>query len=333
MFGRKKKEKSVNKEEKRKRLAVKNVKKRDEEVEETEEKRKSIKELVAPSGINPNPLDYMIINDCGIKCFAITLYIEKFPRNAIFASTFEPLFNFKDVTTKVFINPVSPSKASKLLDKRIVILDSELVAAEKNGDRNRYRRIDQKMKDAEGWASDVEQGDNRLFETTFMFTLVDKDLDKLRLKVRDLHSKASEKGISLCGCYCVHPEAFLSTAPGVRMVNLEKGPIHSTTAKSHILDIYSLACMFNHTRSDFSHKNGIIAGRNMHTGKPVTFDIYDERNNGYGLLVAGMTNAGKSAMIKMFATRYIDLFGIHVISIDFESRGRRGEYADRKSVV
>ena len=138
------------------------------------------------------------------------------------------------------------------------------------------------MDDAEGWASDVEGGNNCLFRVGFLFTFTDENIDQLRLKVRDFHSLAGEKRIAVCSCYSVHPEAYLEAAPGVRHVNLEKGPIHSATVKKHIMDIFSLACIFNHTDTDFSHEDGIIAGRNMHTGLPFTLNIFAGGQNGYG---------------------------------------------------
>lgn len=286
-----------------------------------------IKERIAPDGINPNPLDYMIIEDRGIKGYAMSLYIETLPRDADFAKTFEPLFNYKDVTSKVIIEPVSAAEASKLLDKRIISLETELITAQNSGDRNRARRVKQKMDDAEGWASDVEGGNNCLFRVGFLFTFTDENIDQLRLKVRDFHSLAGEKRIAVCSCYSVHPEAYLEAAPGVRHVNLEKGPIHSATVKKHIMDIFSLACIFNHTDTDFSHEDGIIAGRNMHTGLPFTLNIFAGGQNGYGMVATGDTGVGKSATLKMYGSRFVDFNGIRVVSVDFESRGSRGEYA------
>lgn len=291
------------------------------------EDRKDIRELVAPNGVNPNPLDYFVLNDGGQNVYAMMLYIESMPLNAKFALTFAPLFNYEGVTSKVMINPLSTGRASKMMDHRVVILDSEETAAAKSGDRNRVRKISGKMNDAESWARDIEQGENHLYEVTFLFEIWDTDLEKLRLRVNDFHARASEKGIGICACYSVHPEAFLSMAPLNQIFVPKSGPIRSTTAKKWIMDKYSLACIYNHTSADFSHKGGIIAGRNMHTGQPFTFDIYDPSHNGYGLICSGKTGTGKSATIKMYLSRYIDLLGYQVASVDFESRGNRGEYS------
>lgn len=289
------------------------------------ENRKTVRELVAPNGINPNPLDYMIIDDNGIPLYTMCFYIHKLPTSAKFASTFAGLFNFPDTTSTVFIDPMINGKSTKQLDKRVLMLETERVGAEKEKDRNKLRKIIGKLSDAENWAKEIEKGDNTLFEVAFLFTIQSEDLENLRLKASDLHMRAREKGIELAACYSAHPEAFVSGYPMNRIFNT-KGPIKTNVIKKHVLDKGALSTIFNHTRSSFSHKNGIIAGRNMFTGQPITFDIYDPGHMGYGLIICGSTGTGKSATIKMYLSRYID-FDYKIRSIDFEARGTMGEYA------
>ena len=295
------------------------------------EGRKSVKELISPNGVNPNPLGHMIIHDEGEDVYIINMYVDKMPRGARFAYTFSTLFNYEDVTSNVFIYPLIGGKSSKMLDKRIFMLDSERIGAENQGDRNRYRKLSTKMQTAEQWSIEVESGDNTLFEVVFLFNLRAKTLDELKMKVSDFHSKAKEVGIDLCACYAGHPEAYLSGLPLNRLFRVQggegaKGIVSTTTAKKQIMDKKSLACIFNHTRNDFSHSNGIIAGRNMHTGQPFCLDVYNKSACGYGVAIAGATGTGKSLTVKDFLSRYSD-FGYHIASIDFEPRGNRGEYS------
>lgn len=288
--------------------------------------RKTVKELIAPNGVNPNPLDHMIIDDNGEELYTMCFYIDKLPKNPTFASTFSVLFNFPGVTSSVFVDPLVAGKSQKMLDRRVVILDTERRAAEKGEDRNKFRKISAKLQDAEKWASDIEAGDNMLFEVAFLFTLQATDQEKLRLMASDFHMRGREKGIELSSCYGAHPEAFVSGYPTNRIFKAKKGIISSLPVKKHIFDKRSLSTIFNHTRSDFSHKKGIPIGRNIFTGQPVTFDIYNESHNGYGCVIVGITGTGKSATVKMFLSRYID-FDYYVRSIDFEPRGNRGEYS------
>ncbi len=288
--------------------------------------RKNIRYLVAPNGVNPVPLEYLELDDGGNKIYQMNFYIDKMPKKGVFASTFAPLFNFEDITTNVFIHPLSKSAAVKKLDKRVLILDSERIGAEKNGDRNRVRKILDRLHDAEGWARDIDSGDNALYEVSFLFTVIANDLDRLKMKVNDLHGKAKEKGIDILSCYACQPEACVSALPLNRTFKPGIGPVTEDVVKKHIMDRYSLATIFNHTRSDFSHEDGIIAGRNMHSGQPFIFDIYNPSHNGYGIVIAGKTGTGKSALIKMYGSRYFD-FGYSMISVDYEPRGTKGEYA------
>lgn len=302
------------------------AKQENDEEDPFHESRKSVRHLVAPNGVNPVPLEYLELDDGGRKIYQMNFYIDKMPKRGIFASTFATIFNFEDITANVFIQPLSKSVAVKKLDKRVLILDSERIGAEKNGDRNRVRKIMDRLRDAEGWARDIDSGDNALYEVSFLFTVISGDLDKLKMKVNDLHGKAKEKGIDLLSCYACQPEACVSALPLNRTFKPGIGPVTEDVVKKHIMDRYSLATIFNHTTSEFSHEDGIIAGRNMHSGQPFVFDIYSPSHNGYGIVIAGKTGTGKSALIKMYGSRYLD-FGYRMISVDYEPRGTRGEYA------
>lgn len=289
--------------------------------------RKTVRELIAPSGINPNPLDYMELDDNGVKLYTMCFYVDKIPKKLKFAYTFAPLFNFPEITSNVFIEPISRGKSSKKLNKRVISLDTERIAALNAGDRNRVRDIGNKLRDAEHFAEEIEGGDNALFEVSFLFTMQAVDLDRLRLIANDFNSRAREKGLELASCYSVHPEAFVSGYPTNRVFKAQHGLVTSNVIKRHIFDKYALNTIFNHTRSSFYHKNGILAGRNLNTRQLVPYDVYDESHTqGYNVAISGVTGTGKSATIKMWLSRYID-FGYKIRSVDMENKGSRGEYS------
>lgn len=290
------------------------------------EDRKTVKELIAPNGVNPNLLDYLVINDNGINLYTMCLYVTALPTSATFAVTFAPLFNSAGVTSSVFIEPMLDGKSSKQLDKRIIVLDSELSDAETAGDRNRFRKIRSKMKNAEQYAEDVESGNNRLFEVAFLFVLQAVTVDKLQMFVNDFHSVAREKGVELAACYGVHPEAFLSGYPTNKIYKGSYGIVSSSVIKKHVFDKGALSTIFNHTRSSFFHKNGVILGRNINTKQPITYDPYDQSHDSYSVVITGKPGSGKSATMKMLESRLSD-FNYYMRTIDFESRGTQGEYA------
>lgn len=289
--------------------------------------RKSVKELVVCDGVDPNNNGYLVLNDSGQDIYVMCMYIEKNRRKNDFAVTYEKLMNTKGVTTSIYIEPMRDGKAVRTMDKRVLILDSEQQGAAKDGDRNRYRKLGSKLRDTEKYADDVESGNNNLYEVSFIFVLWNTSLEQLMIDVNEFHNTALNSGnIELCSCYSTHPEAFLSAAPMNRLYKAGTGLVKTCCVKKHVMDTYSLACIFNHTRSDFYHENGIIAGRNMSTGRPATFDCYDKMFDSYGVVVCGSTGTGKSATIKMYFTRYAD-FGVRIASIDFEKVGSRGEYS------
>lgn len=293
--------------------------------------RKTIKQLCAPWGVNPNPLGYMEIDDGGRTLYTMCFTVGKLPKRMTFANTFAPLFNFPDVTSCVFIDPLTDGKSSRKLDRRINMLDTERVEAAKQ-DRNRYRKISQKMSQTEAFAMDVESGDNLLYEVSFLFVLQSVSLEGLHLMANDFHSRGREKGIELAATYSVHPEAFVSGYPTNRVFTASSGLMRSNPLKKHMLDKFSLADIFNHTRGGFSNKDGILAGHNLYTGQPYCFDPYDPAHDGYGVVVAGKTHSGKSATIKMYETRLIE-FGYYVRTIDFNDVGGKGEYCNACDAV
>lgn len=278
----------------------------------------TIVDLVAPNGVNPNPLGYLTVNDEGRDVYIRSFYIDKLPRRSTFAHTFEEIFNFSNSTVSIFIEPLIEGKSIKELDKQITSLDSERLIAQENKDRNRERKVDKKLNEAEAWASNIDSGENTLFEVGFLITIFADSLDELDVKSGDLHSLGKSKGIELSACFAHNPEAFLANTP----INKPD----KKRLKYHQMDKFSLSTIFNHTRSEFYHEDGVVIGRNMNTGKPITYDIYDKSHNGYGVVITGTTNAGKSTTVKVLVLRYAP-FGYRFVSLDTEQRGNRGEYS------
>ena len=111
------------------------------------------------------------------------------------------------------------------------------------------------------------------------------------------------------------------------MMKVGKGPFKDLVVKYHIMDKTSLGDTFNHTESFFSHKNGILGGRNMFTHQPVLIDPYDKSHSGYNMCISGITGAGKSAGLKMYSSRWMEVFGYRMAFIDYDSpNGAEGEY-------
>lgn len=288
--------------------------------------RKSVKEFVAPDALDPNNYGYVKVVDAGRNVYLRNYYIEKMPRNTRFASTFAELYNVRNIMSQTRIEPLENAKAIQKLDSQIRDLDTELSTAQKAGNRNRYRKIQHKMGDTEGWARELESGRNRIFNVTMMFQSYADSLEKLNAQGADFHTKALGKNISVVSCYGSEPEAYKSGFTTNQIFASKKGPIKTTTAKVHQMDLYSLATIFNHTRASFYHKNGVYLGRDLSTHRPITFDPYDASMEAHNIIFAGKTGTGKSATIKMFLSRAAD-FGLKYCSVDMEAKGTQGEYS------
>ncbi|WP_113675863.1 VirB4 family type IV secretion system protein [Vallitalea guaymasensis] len=285
----------------------------------------TIKNLVAPNGVNPNPLGHMIIHDNGQDVYIRNFYIDKLPRRATFARTFNEMFQFSNSTISVFINPLIEGKASKEMDNNVMSLESEQDIAMDKKDRNRLRRVSKKLSEAEQWCEVIETGENKLFNVGFLITVFAKDLEELNVKSGDLFSLARSKDIDISATYAYHPEAFLSNLPINRTYSVGINKLKQDLIKFHVMDKFSLSTIFSHINYNFSHKNGVVIGRNLFTGRIIPFDIYDKSHNGYGCLIAGATGAGKSTFVKTAISRNIK-FGCRAVSLDTESKGSRGEY-------
>ena len=105
------------------------------------------RKVVAPDGINPNPLSYTVVQDCGHDVYIRSFTVDSLPKRTVFAVTFPALFNFDRMNSSVFIEPITEGRASHLLDERVVEIETNIITAEKNADRNQIRKLTSKLRD------------------------------------------------------------------------------------------------------------------------------------------------------------------------------------------
>lgn len=309
------------KKEKKKDIITDNIEKIDKSIFSSD----SLLRRLSPGGVEPSALNHCILNDAGRDIYYRSFYIEKLPRITEFVTTFEKLYSFPNTTVNMFIEPMPEGKAQKHIDRQVIELESEHRAAIKAEEPNSIRKNRNKLSKAEEWAERIETGNNRLFLVGFLYTIHEESLEKLDLISGNLIAKARETGIELVSCYGSEPEAFLSAGPYNKLFTNKFYFINTPTIKKHPMDDRSLAAIYSHTTSHFSHAKGIPLGRNIRTGRPIIYDVYDPSHNGYGVVYTGKTGTGKSATIKISGGRMIPQgyrFGI----IDSDKKGNRGEY-------
>ena len=76
-----------------------------EQEESTLLRKKSIKELIAPSGIDASNIDHLEIIS-STKRYARSFFVSSLPRMCTFPELFRDMYMFGDINTSIYINPV-----------------------------------------------------------------------------------------------------------------------------------------------------------------------------------------------------------------------------------
>ena len=290
-----------------------------------------IRKLVCADAIDPSPNGYMVIAHGSKEYYVRSFTISKMPKKVDFAITFAGMMNFPNCISSFYVHPLSESAMSSKIDRHNHVLEAEYISS---NDSNRRRRLSTQRNEAERWAREIETGATKFFDVGAIFTFSAEDLKTLN-NVSDLfRAEAVSRGMEISNCYALQPEAFLANAPLNAYMDSGSSSgmfsdyISPSAAKFHLMDKRSVSTLYNYTQTSFSHKHGIILGRDLFMGKPVFFDIYDPSHLSFcGALFGGM-GAGKSATIKVMVIRN-RLFGYRYCALDGQQRkGGDGEYAD-----
>ena len=111
-------------------------------------KRKTIKDLIAPSGIDASNRDRLEIIS-SLKRYARSFFVSTLPRMCTFPELFRDMYLFGDINTSVYINPVPESRSQNELNRVINELETERIVAQDKGNINRESNLTQKRLEAE----------------------------------------------------------------------------------------------------------------------------------------------------------------------------------------
>ena len=271
---------------------------------------KTIKQLIAPSGIDASNIDYLeIISET--HRFARSFFVANLPRMATFPYLFRNMYEFGDVNTSLYIQPINEDISQTKLNKTINELETERIVASDRGDINRESLLSQKKYETEQLRDQITSGFNKLFEasivtTVFAYSL--KDLDRLT----KLFSREMAKSlVNVKTAYGIQEEAFQSNVP----------LFEDKIKKKHTFDRGSMGTTFPFTMSEVGHMNGIPLGFNKQTGVPILFDNFSDSLTNYNMVVFAKSGAGKSVTMKTLISRSAVLMGIESLALDAE-----GEY-------
>lgn len=274
-------------------------------------KKKTIKELIAPSGIDASNIDHLeIISDT--TRYARSFFVSSLPRMCTFPELFRDMYLFGDINTSIYINPIPEARSQTELNRTINQLETERIVAADRGNINRESIITQKRLEAEELRDQIAAGFNKLYEATIVATLFAYNMQTLDAYSKMLATEMSKNLVGIKSAWAIQEEAFKSNLPLMK----------NTINKSHTFDRNSMATVFPFTTSEVGHLTGIPLGFNKQTGVPILFDNFHPSLTNYNMVIFAKSGAGKSVTMKTLISRSSVLMGIESLALDAE-----GEYS------
>ena len=273
-------------------------------------KKQSIKELIAPSGIDASNIDHLEIIS-NVKKYARSFFVSTLPRMCTFPELFRDLYFFGDINTSIYINPIQEAKSQNELNRVINELETERIVAADKGNINRESNLAQKRLEAEQLRDEIAAGFNKLYEASIIATIFTYNLEDLDRLTKLLSTEMSKSLVGIKTAWAMQEEAFKSNLP--LMENKIK--------KEHTFDRRSMSTVFPFTTSEVSHSTGIPLGFNKQTGTPILFDNFHSSLTNYNMVIFAKSGAGKSVTMKTLISRSSLLMGIESLALDAE-----GEY-------
>ncbi|MBR3153190.1 MAG: DUF87 domain-containing protein [Clostridia bacterium] len=275
-----------------------------------EKNKKSMKDLIAPAGINASNPNHIEIVSSRTR-YARSMVVATLPRMCTFPEFLRSMYTFGDLNVSVFINPISENTSQTELNRTINELESERIVAWDRGDINRERILAQKRSEAEELRDQIAAGFNKLFESSIICTLFAYSLDELDKYTELLSTEMSKNLIGLRPAWAMQDEALRSNMPFC----------DNKINKAHTFDRSSMSTVFPFFTSDVGHEKGIPLGFNRQTGLPILFDNFSPTLSNYNMVIFGKSGAGKGVTIKTLTARSSVLMGIESLALDAE-----GEY-------
>ena len=273
-------------------------------------KRSTIKDLIAPSGIDVSNIDHLEIIS-NTKRYARSFFVSTLPRMCTFPELFRDMYLFGDINTSIYINPVKEEKSQNDLNRVINELETERIVAADRGNINRESTITQKRLEAEQLRDEIAAGFNKLFEATVVATLFTYNLEDLERSTKMLASEMSKTMVGIKSAWGIQEEAFQTNLP----------LMNNKITKSHTFDRNSMGTVFPFTTSEIGHPSGVPLGFNKQTGTPILFDNFHSSLTNYNMVIFAKSGAGKSVTMKTLVSRSSVLSGIESLALDAE-----GEY-------
>ena len=273
-------------------------------------RKKSIKELIAPSGIDVSNIDHLEIIS-SVTRYARSFFVSSLPRMCTFPELFRDMYMFGDINTSIYINPIKEEKSQNELNRVINELETERIVAVDRGNINRESTISQKRLEAEQLRDEIAAGFNKLYEASIVSTIFAYSLEELERYSKLLTSEMAKTMVGIKTAWGMQEEAFKSNLPFM----------NDQINRTHTFDRSSMGTVFPFTTSEVGHPSGVPLGFNKQTGTPILFDNFHQSLTNYNMVIFAKSGAGKSVTMKTLISRSSVLMGIESLALDAE-----GEY-------
>lgn len=274
-------------------------------------KKKTIKDLIAPSGIDASNIDHLEIIS-NVTRYARSFFVSTLPRMCTFPELFRDMYLFGDINTSIYINPIPESRSQNELNRVINELETERIVAADRGNINRESDLGQKRLEAEELRDEIAAGFNKLYEASIVSTLFAYSLDDLERYTKLLATEMSKSLVGIKSAWGMQEEAFKSNLP----------LMEDKVKKTHTFDRRSMGTVFPFTTSEVGHPTGVPLGINKQTGVPILFDNFHSSLTNYNMVIFAKSGAGKSVTMKTLISRSAVLMGVQSLALDAE-----GEYS------
>ena len=271
----------------------------------------TIKDLIAPSGIDASNLNHLEIISHTNR-LARSFYVGILPRVGTFPELLRGLYDFGDMNVSIYIEPIQEAHSQQELNRTINELETERLVAASRGNINREAILAQKKYETEQLRDEISAGFNKMYEASIIATLFAYNINDLEKYTKLLATEMGKTQIGLRPAWAMQEDAFKSNVP---LAN------NLLSNKKHTFDRNSMGTVFPFSSSEVGHPSGVPIGYNKQTGTPILFDNFHSSLTNYNMVIFAKSGAGKSVTMKILISRSSVLMGIESLALDAE-----GEY-------
>lgn len=280
------------------------------EIEEAREKAEkfaqgllSIRDLIAPSGIE-HDFNHLKIGNTYYRSF----FISGYPRE-VGANWLSPMINFPHaLDISIFYYPVDAQMVLKNLRRKITEMETELNIEAQQG-RILDPGVQLALQDSRALQEELVAERERFFQFALYLTLPAESEEELNLISKQIESVLGSIMLVARKTTLQMEDGFKSTLPYFQdIIQVYRN-----------MDTTSIATTFPFTSSNLTSDTGILYGINEHNASLIIFDRFSLANA--NMVVFAKSGSGKSYFVKLEALRSL-MLGTEIIIIDPENEYR-----------